>query len=59
MRALKGIIPDTVIDARDIEDGPFSSHSDVVGRKSLVEKTLASLFADSQWSNSNCINKYN
>ena len=33
MRALQGIIPDMAIDARDSEDGPFSSHNDFVGRK--------------------------
>ena len=31
MRALQGIIPDMVIDARDCEHGPFPSHNDFVG----------------------------
>ena len=49
MRALQGIIPDMVIDARDCEHAPFPSQNDVVGRKSLVEhKTLASLLLSVQ-----------
>ena len=49
IRALQGIIPDMVIDARDCEHGPFPSQNDVVGQKSLVEhKTLASLLLSVQ-----------